>query len=126
MLQDLKKFLFKDSLVDVAVAFILAAAFGAVVKSLVENVIMPLIAALVGKPSFDDIVWKLGDTPIQIGMFLTAFVNFLIIGTVLFFVVRAITRVMSVRKKETVDEKMVSDEVVLLTEIRDALARPRP
>ncbi|WP_022928792.1 large conductance mechanosensitive channel protein MscL [Patulibacter americanus] len=126
MLQDLKTFLFKDSLVDVAVAFILAAAFGAVVKSLVENVIMPLIAALVGKPSFDDIVWKLDDTPIQIGMFLTTFVNFLIIGTVLFFVVRAITRVMSVRKTETVDEKVVSDEVVLLTEIRDALARPRP
>jgi large conductance mechanosensitive channel len=125
MLQDLKKFLFKDSLVDVAVAFILAAAFGAVVKSLVENVIMPLIAALVGKPSFDDIVWTLGDTPIKIGMFLTAFVNFLIIGTVLFFVVRAITRVMSVRKRETLDEKMVSDEVVLLTEIRDALAAPR-
>jgi large conductance mechanosensitive channel len=125
MLQDLKKFLFKDSLVDVAVAFILAAAFGAVVKSLVENVLMPLIAALVGKPSFDDIVWTLGDTPIKIGMFLTAFVNFLIIGTVLFFVVRAITRVMSVRKRETLDEKMVSDEVVLLTEIRDALAAPR-
>lgn len=125
MLQDLKKFLFKDSLVDVAVAFILAAAFGAVMKSLVENVIMPLIAALVGKPSFDDIVWTLGDTPIKIGVFLTAFVNFLIIGTVLFFVVRAITRVMSVRKKETLDEKVVSDEVVLLTEIRDALAAPR-
>ena len=125
MLQDLKKFLFKDSLVDVAVAFILAAAFGAVVKSLVEHVIMPLIAALVGKPSFDDIVLKLGDTPIEVGMFLTAFVNFLIVGTVLFFVVRAITRVMSVRKKETHDEKVVSDEVVLLTEIRDALAAPR-
>jgi large conductance mechanosensitive channel len=125
MLQDLKKFLFKDSLVDVAVAFILAAAFGAVVKSLVENVIMPLIAALVGQPSFDDIVWKVSGTPIQVGMFLTALVNFLIIGTVLFFVVRAITRVMSVRKKETLDEKVVSDEVVLLTEIRDALTRPR-
>lgn len=125
MLQDLKKFLFKDSLVDVAVAFILAAAFGAVVKSLVEDVIMPLIAALVGKPSFDEIVWRIDETPIEVGLFLTSFVNFLIVGTVLFFVVRAITRVMSVRKKETVGEKVVSDEVVLLTEIRDALATPR-
>jgi large conductance mechanosensitive channel len=125
MLQDLKKFLFKDSLVDVAVAFILAAAFGAVIKSLVEDVIMPLIAALVGRPSFDKIVWKIDETPIKVGLFLTSFVNFLIIGTVLFFVVRAITRVMSVRKKDALDEKVVSDEVVLLTEIRDALARPR-
>ncbi|MGX6448248.1 large conductance mechanosensitive channel protein MscL [Patulibacter sp. S7RM1-6] len=128
MLQDLKKFLFKESLVDVAVAFILAAAFGAVVKSLVDDVIMPLIAAIVGKPSFDEIVVTLGDTPIKIGTFLTAFVNFLIIGTVLFFVVRAITRVTRIRRNEKVDEeKVVSDEVVILREIRDALAaRPRP
>jgi large conductance mechanosensitive channel len=126
MLQDLKTFLFKDSLVDVAVAFILAAAFGAVVKSLVEDVIMPLIAALVGQPSFDRIVWRIDETPIQVGLFLTAFVNFLIVGTVLFFVVRAVTRVMSVGRKDTAEQKIVSDEVVLLTEIRDALATRRP
>lgn len=102
-----EEFLFKESLVDVAVAFILAAAFGAVVKSLVDDVIMPLIAALVGKPSFDEIVVTLGDTPIKVGTFLTAFVNFLIIGTVLFFVVRAITRVTQLRRSDKVDEEKV-------------------
>lgn len=125
MLQDLKKFLFKDSLIDVAVAFVLAAAFGAVVKSLVENVILPVVAAIVGKQDFDDIVWSLSGTPIRVGLFVTELVNFLIIGTVLFFIVRAITRAMSFRRKEAVEEKIVSDEVLLLTEIRDALARPR-
>jgi large conductance mechanosensitive channel len=125
MLQDLKKFLFKDSLIDVAVAFILAAAFGAVVKSLVADVLMPIIAAIVGKPDFDDIVIGIGRSEVRIGAFLTVFVNFLIVGTVLFFVVRAITRAMSFRRKDVADEKIVSDEVVLLTEIRDSLAAPR-
>jgi large conductance mechanosensitive channel len=77
MLQDLKTFLFKDSLIDVAVAFILATAFGLVVKSLVNDILMPLIAAIVGKPSFDDVVITLGDTPIRIGVFVTLLLNFL-------------------------------------------------
>src|SRR4051794_20572046 len=92
MVQDLKKFLFKDSLIDVAVAFILATAFGLVVKSLVDDILMPIIAAIVGKPDFNDIVIALGDTDIRIGSFITVLINFLIIGTVLFFIVRAITR----------------------------------
>ncbi len=125
MLADLKKFLFKDSLIDVAVAFILATAFGLVVKSLVNDILMPLIAAIVGKPSFDDVVINLGDTPIRIGVFLTLFINFLIVGTVLFFIVRAIQRVTAGRKVEE-NTTGPSQEVVLLTEIRDALAQPRP
>lgn len=124
MLQDLKTFLFKDSLIDVAVAFILATAFGLVVKSLVDDIIMPVIAAIVGKPSFDDIIIRLGDTPVRIGSFLTVFVNFLIVGTVLFFIVRAIQRVTAGRKAEG-NTAGPTQEVVLLTEIRDALATPR-
>jgi large conductance mechanosensitive channel len=137
VLQDLKKFLFKDSLIDVAVAFILATAFGLVVKSLVDDVLMPIIAAIVGKPNFDDITITLssygsdagaraGDpkTVIEIGSFLTVFVNFLIVGTVLFFIVRAIQRVTAGRKAEEATAGP-TQEVVLLTEIRDALATPR-
>ncbi|WP_026911987.1 large conductance mechanosensitive channel protein MscL [Patulibacter minatonensis] len=124
MIQDLKKFLFKDSLIDVAVAFILATAFGLVVKSLVNDILMPIIAAIVGKPSFDDVVINLGDTPIKIGVFITLFINFLIIGTVLFFIVRAIERATRGRKAEE-NTAGPTQEVVLLTEIRDALAAPR-
>ena len=122
MLQDLKKFLFKDSLIDVAVAFILATAFGLVVKSLVNDILMPVIAAIVGKPSFDDVVINLGDTPIKIGIFLTLFINFVIVGTVLFFIVRAIQRVTAGRKVEEATAGP-TQEVELLTEIRDALVR---
>ncbi|MGE4426497.1 MAG: large conductance mechanosensitive channel protein MscL [Solirubrobacteraceae bacterium] len=119
MIKDLKEFLFKGNLVDLAVAVILGTAFGAVVSALVDSVLMPIIAAIVGKPSFNDIVISLSDTDIKIGVFLTQLVNFIIIGTVLFFIVRAISRIM---KKEEV-EAGPSEEVVLLTEIRDALSR---
>lgn len=140
MLQDLKKFLFKDSLIDVAVAFILATAFGLVVKSMVDDVLMPIIAAIVGKPNFDDIEIVLtswdsagvvegvrhaaGDprTVLEIGQFLTVFINFLIVGTVLFFIVRAIQRVTAGRKVEEATAGP-TQEVELLTEIRDALER---
>ncbi len=122
MLEDLKKFLFKDSLIDVAVAFILAAAFGLVVNSLVDDVLMPIIAAIVGKPDFSDIVIAISGTDIRIGTFITALVNFLIIGTVLFFIVRAITRATRGRQIEE-DTAGPSQEVVLLEQIRDALAR---
>ncbi len=123
MIQDLKKFLFKDSLIDVAVAFILATAFGLVVKSLVDDLLMPIVAAIVGKPDFTDIVIHLGDADIRIGTFLTVLINFLIIGIVLFFIVRAITRVTAGRKQEE-STAGPTQEVVLLTEIRDALASP--
>ena len=125
MIQDLKKFLFKDDLIDIAVAFILATAFGLVVKSLVDDIIMPIIAAIVGKPDFNDIVIKIGDASIKIGSFITVFVNFVIIGTVLFFIVRAITKAMerSGRGKQPAPEAP-DEEIILLTEIRDALNRP--
>ncbi|MCK9249063.1 MAG: large conductance mechanosensitive channel protein MscL [Solirubrobacteraceae bacterium] len=119
MLKDLKAFLFKDNLIDLAVAVILGTAFGAVVDALVKSVLMPIIAAIVGKPTFDDIVISLGDTDIGIGTFLTQLTNFIIIGTVLFFILRALSKVM--RQKEEEAEAVPSEEVVLLTEIRDAL-----
>ncbi|MFA4927431.1 MAG: large conductance mechanosensitive channel protein MscL [Patulibacter sp.] len=122
MIQDLKKFLFKDSLIDVAVAFILATAFGLVVKSLVDDILMPVIAAIVGKPDFSDIVIALGDTDVRIGVFITVLINFLIVGTVLFFIVRAITRATRGRKTEE-DTVGPTQEVVLLREIRDALVQ---
>ena len=96
------------------------------VNSLVNDIIMPFIAAIIGKPSFDDLTFGLGDSTIYYGRFLTALVNFLIIAFTLFVVIRAFEQLQKRRKasgEEEVDEK--SDEIVLLTEIRDAL-RSRP
>jgi large conductance mechanosensitive channel len=116
VLQDLRKFLLRGNVIDLAVAVIIGIAFGAVVLSLVNNVIMPVIGAIFGKPNFNDLTFKVGDGVVQYGRFITSVVNFLIIGTVLFFIVRAADWFFTQEKKPT--------EVDLLTEIRDELRRP--
>lgn len=92
MLKEFKAFVYRGNVVDLAVAVILGAAFGAVISSLVDDVVMQLIAGLVGQPDFSELVFRVGDGVIRYGAFLTAAVNFLLIATVLFFVVRAINR----------------------------------
>jgi len=115
VLQDLRKFLLRGNVIDLAVAVIIGIAFGAVVLSLVNNIIMPIIGAFFGKPNFNDLTFDIGDGVVQYGRFITAVVNFLIIGTVLFFIVRAADQFFTREKKPT--------EVDLLTEIRDELRR---
>jgi large conductance mechanosensitive channel len=116
MLQDLRKFLLRGNVIDLAVAVIIGIAFGLVVASLVNDVIMAVIGAVFGKPNFNDLTFDLGDGVVRYGKFITAVVNFLIIATVLFFVVRVAERFF--RRDET-----KPTEVKLLTEIRDELRR---
>ena len=97
MLKAFKDFAFRGNLIDVAIAFVLGVAFAAVVTSLVDDVIMNLIAAIVGKPSFDELTFSIGNGVICYGSFLTALVTFLIIAFVLFLIVQAIQRVMPAR-----------------------------
>jgi large conductance mechanosensitive channel len=124
MLREFKAFIMRGNIVDLAVAVILGAAFGAVVLAFTEGVLMALIAAIVGKPSFNSITIELGDGVIRIGTFLTAVVNFLIIAFVLFLVLKAMEKAMSMRRQGEADVETPapSDEAVLLTEIRDLLA----
>jgi len=85
--QEFKEFLLRGNVVDLAVAVVVGAAFGAVVTSFVDNIIMPLIALIGGQPSFDDIGFNINDTRFGVGTFLTALVSFLIIAAVIFFFV---------------------------------------
>lgn len=118
MVEDLKKFLMKGNVVDLAVAVIIGVAFGAVVTALVDNIINPIIAGIVGEPDISGVLaFDVGDARVSIGGFLQAVLDFAIIGTVLFFIVRAYE---ATQKKEE-EESGPSDEVVLLTEIRDSL-----
>jgi large conductance mechanosensitive channel len=116
MLKEFKEFAFKGNLIEIAVGLVLALAFVAVVTALVDGVIMPIVAAIFGKPNFDDITFTIGDGVVRIGTFITALVNFLIIAWVLFLIVKAANRLMP--KK---DEEAAPTEIELLTEIRDSL-----
>ncbi len=119
MVQDLKAFLMKGNVVELAVAVIIGVAFGAVVTALVDNIITPIIAAIFGEPDIRNVLAiDIGDSQILIGGFLQAVLDFVIIGTVLFFMVRAYE---SMQKKDDAAPDAPSDEVVLLTEIRDSL-----
>jgi large conductance mechanosensitive channel len=85
MLKGFRDFILRGNVVDLAVAVILGAAFNAIVTSFVKDVLTQLIAAVVGKPDFKDVVFKLNGTPIYVGNFLNAVISFLIVASVVYF-----------------------------------------
>jgi large conductance mechanosensitive channel len=117
MLKEFKDFVNRGNLVELAVAFVLATAFAPVVLSIVDNIFMPIIAAIVGQPDFSSLGFDIGDARINYGTPLTLIINFLIIAFVCFLVVKAY----NASKKSSPEEESGPSEVELLTEIRDAL-----
>jgi len=87
MLKGFRDFILRGNVVDLAVAVILGAAFNAIVTSFVKDILTQLIAAVVGKPDFKDVVLKLNGTPIYIGNFLNAVIAFLIVAGVVYFAI---------------------------------------
>jgi large conductance mechanosensitive channel len=85
MLKGFRDFILRGNVVDLAVAFIMGAAFNAIVTSLVKDVLTQFIAAIVGKPDFSAVVVKVNGTPIMIGNFLNATISFLIVAFVVYF-----------------------------------------
>jgi len=123
MLQDFKKFVTKGNVLDLAVAVILGIAFGLLVNSFVKDIVMPIIGAVVGKPSFNDLTFEIGDGVVRYGSFLTLLVNFLIIAFVLFVIVQAAEKLQNLRSPAEKEED--PSEVDLLVEIRDLLRQQR-
>jgi large conductance mechanosensitive channel len=100
-MDEFKTFILRGNMVDLAVAVVIGVAFGAVVTSLVADIIMPLIGAFGGKPSFDQYYWVINGSQIKIGTFITALVAFVILAAVVFFlVVKPVNWLMSRRKTE--------------------------
>lgn len=85
MWQGFKKFLFRGNVVDLAVAVVIGAAFGAVVTSLVANIFTPFIAAIVGKPDFSNFSLTINNSKIMYGSFLNAVISFLLIAAAVYF-----------------------------------------
>ncbi|MGO4452891.1 large conductance mechanosensitive channel protein MscL [Arthrobacter sp. RAF14] len=122
MLKGFKEFIMKGNVVDLAVAVVMGAAFGAVITALVENILMPLISQLVGSPNFDSFL-VFGQ--VKIGVFLTALINFLLIAAAIYFVVVLPMNHMIARRNAKLgikeEEEAVDPQIALLTEIRDSL-----
>src|ERR671916_2563339 len=91
MLSEFKDFLFRGNIVELAVAFVMGLAFAAVVNSLVNNLVMPVIAMIIGKPDFSDLTFTINDAVFRYGAFITDVIQFVAIAAaVFFFVVRPV------------------------------------
>ena len=124
MLKDLKAFLLRGNVVDLAVAVVIGAAFGAIVTSFVNDIITPLILKPALKAAHVENIAQLSWNGVAYGSFLSAVINFLVIGTVLFFVVKAAEKAPNLGKKEEAveEEAAAPTQEELLAEIRDLLA----
>ena len=124
MLKELKAFLLRGNVVDLAVAVIIGAAFGAIVTSFVHDIITPLILNPALKVAHVENIAQLSWNGVAYGSFLSAVINFLVIGTVLFFVVKAAEKAQNLGKKEEAAEEEIAGptQEELLAEIRDLLA----
>jgi large conductance mechanosensitive channel len=87
MFKDFKQFILRGNVVDLAVAVVVGAAFGAVVTALVKDFVTPLIAAIGGQPDFSELTFTLNGSKFMYGDFLNAIISFLLISTVIFFFV---------------------------------------
>ena len=123
MLKELKAFLLRGNVVDLAVAVVIGAAFGAIITSLVNDIITPLILNPVLKAAKVEDIASLAWNGVKYGSFLSAIINFLIVGTTLFFVVKAAEKAQSLTKKEEAVEEApaVPTELEVLQDIKALL-----
>ena len=119
MWKDFREFAFRDNVLDLAVAVVIGAAFGKIVSSLVENIIMPLLGILVGGIDFTGLIFKVGDAKVTYGVFLQNVFDFLIIAFAIFMFLRLLTKLKRHKEEEVEEEQDVKEE--LLREIRDLL-----
>ena len=124
MLKDLKDFLLRGNVVDLAVGVIIATAFGAIVTSFVNDIITPLLLNPALKAAKVDRIAELSWNGVAYGSFLSAVINFVVIGTVLFFVVKGIEKAQNLRKKEEVEAAPAGPtELEVLQEIKALLEK---
>ena len=111
MFEELKSFLFRGNIVELAVAFVMGIAFAAVVNSLVDNLVMPIVAMMIGKPDFRSLTFTINDAVFYYGAFINAVIQFVAIGAaVFFFVVKPVQAMLERRRREPIEEGMPDEE----------------
>lgn len=126
ILKEFKEFIARGNVVDLAVGVIVGSAFGKIVTSLVNDILMPIIGVILGGIDFTNLTLKFNDATIYYGNFIQNVIDFLIVAFCIFIFVKAINALAEkAKKKEEKKEKapVKSDEVILLEEIRDLLKR---
>lgn len=120
MLGEFRDFINRGNVIDLAVAVIIGGAFGAIVNSLINDIIMPIVGVILGGVDFTSLAITVGEAVILYGNFIQAVVNFLVIAFVIFLVVRSYNKLQK-KQEEAPAQAESSAEVKLLAEIRDLL-----
>ncbi len=124
MIKEFKAFISRGNVIDLAVGVIIGGAFGKIVSSLVNDVIMPLVGIILGGLEFTDLTVTVGESSIAYGLFIQSVVDFFIIALCIFLIVKLINKFRKKKEEEHAKEPeppAPSREEVLLTEIRDIL-----
>jgi large conductance mechanosensitive channel len=123
VLKEFKEFAMRPTLIEVAIGLVMALALAALVNSLVEHIVMPIVGIIFGEPSFDSVmILTINDSQIRIGSFLTAIVAFLSIAfAVFFFIIKPYKAYLAKQEEPEAEPEADPEDLVLLREIRDAL-----
>jgi large conductance mechanosensitive channel len=125
MIKEFKEFISKGNVMDMAVGIIIGGAFTAIVNSLVDSILMPIIGVISGGLSVEEMSVTVGNAVIGYGAFLQAIIDFLLVAIVLFFIIKALNKAKSAVVKEQeeapAEPEPVPEDIALLTEIRDLL-----
>lgn len=133
LITEFKAFALRGNVIDLAVAVVIGGAFGRIVSSLTDDIIMPVVGLLTGGIDFGELVWIIKDAQgtqpaitINYGLFINSIVIFLIVSLAIFFVIKTMNKLQEEKKKEKEvkkDDATVSKQEALLMEIRDLLKK---
>ena len=121
--KEFKEFISKGNIFDMAVGVIIGGAFGKIVTSLVNDIIMPLVGIIIGGHDFSGLTLKVKDAVINYGTFIQNIVDFLIVALCIFVVVKAMSKFKKKEEEAPAEPPKPSEEVLLLREIRDSLKK---
>lgn len=122
MWKEFKEFIMRGNILDLAIGVVMGAAFTAIVNSLVDSIIMPIVTSLTGNASVEDLSVQIGSATMNYGAFIQAIIDFLIIALILFLVVKGLNNLSKrMRREEEPEEVVVPATEEYLREIRDLI-----
>lgn len=119
MLKEFKEFISRGNVLDMAIGVIIGGAFGKIVTSVVNDLLMPIIGIALGGLDFSNLYFKIGKAKILYGAFIQNVIDFLIVAVCIFTLMKVVNKITHKKKKE--EKHVKSEEVKLLEEIRDLL-----
>ncbi len=121
VVKEFKEFIARGNVLDLAIGVIIGGAFGKIVTSLVNDVLMPLIGIVLGGLDFSNLSLTIGEAKIMYGSFIQNVIDFLIVAVCIFIIVKIVNKISKPKKEEPKEEPKKPEDVILLEEIRDLL-----